>query len=67
MDFSVTNQGSVIGITPLTDAASEWIDDNVHSEGWQWMGSTLYVDARFADALVEGMMADGLEMEGADA
>lgn len=65
MDFELVDGGSLVGITPLTDAATDWIDENVASEGWQWMGRTLYVDARYAEPLVNGMIGDGLTCEGA--
>ena len=61
-DVIVNFQGSVVGFTPRTDAAREWIEDNVQAEDYQWMGPTLWVDHRYAGPLCDGMAADGLEL-----
>jgi hypothetical protein len=60
-DFSVTDHGTLVAISPLTDTAREWIDENVVSEGWQWMGGSLFVEHRYAEDLVSGMVDAGLE------
>jgi hypothetical protein len=57
---SITDHGSVVGFTPLTPEAKTWFDKNVASEGWQWMGSTLYVDHRMADDLAAGLENEGM-------
>jgi hypothetical protein len=62
VDFEVNDTGSIVQIIPLTPAASEWLDENVESEGWQWMGNALCIDPRSAEAVIDGMVGDGLEM-----
>lgn len=62
-DIRLDNFGSIIGITPLTQAGRDWIDENVQSEGWQWLGGTLNIEPRMAVAVVTGMEADGLAIE----
>jgi hypothetical protein len=52
--------GSIVGITPMTAAAREWIDNNCQAEPWQWLGLTLNVDLRYATAILQGMANDGL-------
>ncbi len=47
-DFLFADHGSVIAIVPLTPAAISWIDDNVVSEPWQWLGGALCVDPHHA-------------------
>lgn len=54
-DFLFIDHGSIVGFTPLSDEAREWMDDNVQSEGWQWMGRTLMVDARMGMPLLEAI------------
>lgn len=34
-DYSIAIQRTLIGITPISEACLNWIDENVHSEGWQ--------------------------------
>lgn len=63
-DVIVSNHGSVVGFTLLTETARIWVDDNVETEGWQWLGrSTLCVDWRFAGPLTRGMLDNGLNVE----
>lgn len=61
-DFRINDQGSVVGFTPVSQSAKEWFDENVQSEGWQWMGNTLYADHRMAQGLIEGIEAEGFEV-----
>lgn len=61
-DVEIDDCGGIVRITPQTDAGNEWIDENVQSEGWQWMGNSLCVDHRFADNLISGMQGHGLEV-----
>ncbi len=56
----ITNTGSFFLFTPETTEERVWIDDNVAPEGWQWMGNSLAVDARFAEGLAVGMTEDGI-------
>ncbi len=60
IDVEVSNEGSVVLFTPLTEDARAWIDENVQSESWQWLGASLAVDHRFAMDLLNGMAGAGL-------
>jgi len=51
----ILNQGTIIGFRPLTETAKQWFDDNVHSDGWQWLGGVLWVDQRMARDLIIGL------------
>lgn len=44
---------------PLTDAAREWVDENVELESWQWHGDAFACEPRAVSPLLEGM-AEGL-------
>lgn len=59
-DLSVENHGSIAMLRVLTPAGQEWVDENVHSESWQWMGNGLAVEPRMVQVLVEGAVNDGL-------
>lgn len=60
-DFQINAQSSsLVGFTPITEAADEWMTDNVHSEPWQWLGSTLWVDYRMAQAILDAIQDSGL-------
>ncbi len=60
-DFEIINGGSLCGIVPMREEAQDWIDENVETEGWQWMGNVLYIDWRFAEDLIEGIHDAGFE------
>lgn len=60
-DFLIADHGSVIAIVPLTTAAIEWIDGNVVSEPWQWLGGALCVDPRYARDLTNAITAAGFD------
>jgi hypothetical protein len=61
-DVRIINEGTLTGVLALNAEARQWIDDNVHSEGWQWMGKVLWVDHRMVDNLLDGMIAAGLSL-----
>lgn len=59
-DVEVDNCGSIWRFTPMTSEARDWIDENVASEGWQWLGGSLCVEHRYGPDLVQGMLDNGL-------
>ena len=59
-DIRVSNHGSIFMVSPLSDAAREWVDEHVQLEDWQWMGNAFSVDRHYIENLVEGMIGDGL-------
>lgn len=63
-DVEVRNEGSIVAFDLRSQAAKEWVWENVESEGWQWMGAhTLCVDWRYAEPLVDALRNAGLEVE----
>ena len=61
-DVSVNDHGSVIGLTPMSEAADAWFSENVAAEPWQCWGPTVWVDHRFADAIIEGLREEGFSV-----
>jgi hypothetical protein len=62
-DITVSGGGTVYLFTPETAVASAWLDDNVQLERWHWLGRGFGVEHRYAGALIEGMLTDGLRVE----
>jgi hypothetical protein len=62
-DITMHNDGSLIGFQLHTLAARQWFQENVGSDGWQWMGTTLWVDRRYAQPIADGLAEAGLNME----
>ena len=59
-DVLVDNQGTIMVLTPQTQKAKDWFDENVEAEGWQWIGDGLGVDHRMAENLLQGILTSGL-------
>ena len=50
---------SVFSICPISEGAKDWIDANVQSEPYQWLGNSLVVEHRYIADLVAGMIEAG--------
>jgi hypothetical protein len=62
-DFTVRDEGTIIMLRPNTDAARDWLDENVQSESWQWQGMFLCIDHRVAQPLIDGIEEEGFTGE----
>jgi hypothetical protein len=62
MDFVIGNHGSIVTFHAITCEARDWLDENVASEGWQYLGARLCVDHRYAATLTAAIVAAGLEI-----
>lgn len=63
IDVQITNNGSIFSFRLMTQAAKDWVEENVQTESYQFMGSTLHVEHRYARDLAAGMQEAGLEIE----
>lgn len=54
----VEYHGTVTLIRPLTKAAKRWLQENVHSEGWQWWGDALACEPRYVEDVVNALLAE---------
>jgi hypothetical protein len=62
-DVLVTGDGgSLFLVHPQSDAAKQWIEENVQSDA-QWFGRYLVVEHRYIRNLVTGMLEAGLEVQ----
>lgn len=59
-DIKVRGVGTLWQFTPTNEAAYKTMDENVASEGWQWLGWTLCIDRRFGRGLVDHLESLGL-------
>lgn len=58
--FSFANHGSITILTPLDDAAEQWVEENI-GEHMSWGGGVV-IEPRYVGAILEGIVADGLEV-----
>lgn len=62
-DFEVRNEGSLVLLTPVTDAAREWLEEHVGSDnGYQPMWPTCVIERRYAADVLQGAVNDGLHL-----
>jgi hypothetical protein len=62
-DVLVANAFTTFVFTPLTARAKQWVEANVQSEPWQWLGASRVVETRFAWGIAQGMKDAGLVLE----
>jgi hypothetical protein len=62
-DVRFVNHGSLVGIEAVSDAAKDWIADNVSAEGYMWIGGTLMAESRYAFDIACGMRDEGFEVQ----
>ncbi len=59
-DVLVREGGTIWLFHPLSGRACQWVQEQVLSEPWQWLGGQLGVERRLASALIEAMRKNGL-------
>lgn len=62
MDFELRGGGTVYVLAPLTEAAHEWVAENLPEDA-TWFGGGVAVEHRYIGDIVEGLAADGLTVE----
>lgn len=53
MDFDVSDHGSIVLLTPRTDAARSWATENLPDDA-QMMGNAYAIEPRYVDDILEG-------------
>ncbi len=57
-DVTVENHGSLVLVRPETDAATDWLNENVTE--CVWFAGALVVEPRYVEGLLLGMAEEGL-------
>jgi hypothetical protein len=58
-DFDLTNQGSLMILVPVSEAAQEWANEHLPDDAMKW-GGGFVIEHRFIDNIVDGIEAEGL-------
>jgi hypothetical protein len=61
-DLHFTNTGSLVLCRPQTDVGREWLADNVDPEHQEWCGGAIAIEPRYAQSVIDGAQADGLDV-----
>lgn len=63
-DFEVQNEGTILVLHPLNDAAREWIDEHLYTEQTQWWGGGIVIEHRYVEDILDGIDGAGLTYKG---
>lgn len=58
-EVRIEQHGSLALVTPVSQAAQEWLVANVHQDSL-WYGGSLVVEPRYLDGLIDGLVEAGL-------
>jgi len=59
-DFRVKNEGTIWLFEPVTEQATDWVNDNVLT--CDWWGNSFVVEHRYGPPLLEGIVDAELEV-----
>lgn len=63
-DFTFRNHGTLCLLTPVSDAAKTWVEEKIGmNNGFQPYWPTVVIEPRYAGAILEGIMADGMGIQ----
>lgn len=54
-DFTLVDHGSIAVITPLSEQATEWVNNYI-SDDAQWFGDGFVVEHRYVDDIVDRLI-----------
>jgi hypothetical protein len=60
-DIWILPQGTLTLVRPLTQRASEWISQHLQDHS-QWYGPALLIEHHYVTKVLNGMIADGLQV-----
>jgi len=61
IDVHVRNCGSIFLLTPLTEAARQWIKEHIPEDA-TWFGASLVVEHRYVEDILNGMSSEALAL-----
>lgn len=64
-DFSILNAGTISILTPLTEAADDWVEERVSltEETQYWGQKGIVIEHRYVDAIIAGIRESELTLE----
>lgn len=62
-DFLLIDHGSIVVLTPQTYLAKVWVDEHIPYDA-QWIGRGVAIEPRYVDDIINGVVADHLEIKG---
>jgi hypothetical protein len=60
-DFMLRDEGSIVLLTPVSPSAHEFVEERIGSDnGFQPYWPTVVIESRYAQAILEGVIAEGM-------
>ena len=59
LDFSVSDQGSIVLLRPCTPAAVAWAQEHLPEDSFKW-GDAIAIERRYFRDIYEGIRQEGL-------
>lgn len=59
----INNEGSVVQFIPESDEETDWLNEEVLADDFQWLGKTLVVDYRMAQDLFQAVRDAGFAVK----
>lgn len=60
-DFYLRDEASIVLLTPLSPSAHEFVEERIGSDnGYQPYWPTVLIERRYAKAILEGVIAEGM-------
>lgn len=61
-DLNFSDHGSIILMYVGTDTGQDWVDENIGYEDIICWGDGIAIEARYVGPIIEGAIADGLDV-----
>ena len=62
VDFRIRNEGSIVLLKPISDAAREWVSEHIPEDAQEWAGAVV-VEPRYIADILAGIQDSGLEVQ----
>lgn len=59
-DFLISDHGSIVILTALTEEAEIWVEDHLPEDRLTWGRSGTVIEPRYVGAILDGIANDGL-------
>jgi len=62
IDFVVMDCGSIVILTPKSQEAHDWLNENIDTENAQWWSGGVVIEHRYAGDIVSAITQENLEI-----
>ena len=62
-DFEIADHGSICLLTPMTEAAHDWVEQNLPEDRMTWGQCSIVVEPRCLPPIIHGIKDEGLTIQ----